>query len=195
ESSAKQIFEENNYDDFIENNLTLILLEKINPIKDINTYKVVAEKANTIFQKMLDIYFYDQAYTQFNKWLEWFVENLELTATLINSLIENIHTREFKKLNSLLEMFKKLKISKKIKFSQISYVRNLEKLDNEGMDFYYKVLLTLKNNDVLIFDNDSIFQTEYLLEQIKNADQKELINNFVNLIKEEFPKVELDKYI
>ncbi|HCU7555674.1 TPA: hypothetical protein OVA86_001763, partial [Staphylococcus aureus] len=95
----------------------------------------------------------------------------------------------------LLEMFKKLKISKKIKFSQISYVRNLEKLDNEGMDFYYKVLLTLKNNDVLIFDNDSIFQTEYLLEQIKNADQKELINNFVNLIKEEFPKVELDKYI
>ncbi|HDK4533305.1 TPA: hypothetical protein PSL21_002659, partial [Staphylococcus aureus] len=138
ESSAKQIFEENNYDDFIENNLTLILLEKINPIKDINTYKVVAEKANTIFQKMLDIYFYDQAYTQFNKWLEWFVENLELTATLINSLIENIHTREFKKLNSLLEMFKKLKISKKIKFSQISYVRNLEKLDNEGMDFYYK---------------------------------------------------------
>lgn len=195
ESSAKQIFEENNYDDFIENNLTLILLEKINPIKDINTYKVVAEKANTIFQKMLDIYFYDQAYTQFNKWLEWFVENLELTATLINSLIENIHTREFKKLNSLLEMFKKLKISKKNKFSQISYVRNLEKLDNEGMDFYYKVLLTLKNNDVLIFDNDSIFQTEYLLEQIKNADQKELINNFVNLIKEEFPKVELDKYI
>ncbi|HDP5811036.1 TPA: hypothetical protein ACSTPU_002678 [Staphylococcus aureus] len=53
----------------------------------------------------------------------------------------------------------------------------------------------MKNNDVLIFDNDSIFHTEYLLEQIKNTDQKEWINNFVNLIKEEFPKVELDKYI
>lgn len=195
ELSAKQIFENNIYDDFLRNNLTLILLKKVNPISNINIDKVEKEKAKIIFQIMIDIYLKDQEYIQFKNWLEYFVENLELTTTLINKLISNIHMRKFEKLNILLEMFKRLKLSERIKFSQISYVYKINNFDEKCLIFYYNVLLTLKNSNMLIFDTEGIMYIEYLLKEINNIASKELTSKFVNLIKEEIPKAELDKYI
>ena len=84
---------------------------------------------------MIDIYLNDQEYIQFKNWLEYFVENLELTTTLINKLISNIHMRKFEKLNILLEMFKRLKLSERIKFSQISYVYKINNFDEKCLIF------------------------------------------------------------
>ena len=48
---------------------------------------------------------------------------------------------------------------------------------------------------MLIFDTEGIMYIEYLLKEINNIASKELTSKFVNLIKEEIPKAELDKYI
>ncbi|MEB7846610.1 SIR2 family protein [Staphylococcus equorum] len=189
ELAAKQIFENNMYNDFLYNNLTLILLEKINPILDINFYNVKKEKAKSIFKIMIDSYLNDNEYTYFKNWLEWFIENLEMPTTIINKIIEHIHLKRFEKLNTLLSMFKKLKISKKIKFSQISHIYKFDEFDKECLDFYYQVLLTLKNKNILIFDGESRIYIDYLFEKVNNMDSKELTKKFVNLLQGEFPRL------
>ncbi|WP_436864955.1 hypothetical protein [Staphylococcus saprophyticus] len=128
ELAAKQIFENNMYNEFLYNNLTLILLEKINPILDINFYNVKKEKAKSIFKMMIESYLNDNEYTYFKNWIEWFVENVEMTTTIINKIIERIHLKRFEKLNILLEIFKKLKISKKLNLAKSGIYTNLMNL-------------------------------------------------------------------
>ncbi|WP_426401928.1 SIR2 family protein [Mammaliicoccus lentus] len=187
EPAAKQIFENNIYDDILYNNLTLILLEKINPISNINLTKIKKKKAESIFKMMIDSFINNNEYTYFKNWLEWFVENLEMSTTIIITLIENIHLKRFENLNKLLMMFEKLKISKKMKFTYISQIYKFEEFDIECLDFYYQVLLTLKNKDILVFDGDSLINIQYLLGKVSKMDSKELTKKFVDLLQDEFP--------
>lgn len=190
ESIAKYTFENNMYDDFLYTNLTLILIERINPIADIDFYKIKKEKAKYIFKTMLDIYLNNIEGNYFNNWVEWFVENLELEITLINKIIENIYSKKFENLNNLLIILKKLKISKKIKYSQIAHIYKLSEFDKECLEFYYNLLLTLKNDNIIIFDGESLIYIDYLFERVNNISSEELQKKFSDLLRGEFPSLD-----
>ncbi|CAJ1178015.1 hypothetical protein CPR19092_LGOLGGFK_00235 [Companilactobacillus paralimentarius] len=196
----KCFFENKIRDNFAIYNMSIALVENIDPLENnqhiVTLNKKQSEFDEQIFKRILNLFFKKKIKSKFKgNWVEFFLRECGYTQSLINFIIYSANDIDISNLRILKDLLKQNMNKKLSKVRSTSFysIQNINLLDVEKIDIIIDLLEILLQENVMREDTYFMNSMNSFLKTLKSDRLDKQINNVIDILTRFVPSSEIEE--